>query len=109
MNETIRAINQLRPNSTFAFGKNSQGIQTLEFDYLIWLDENTTAPTKTQVEVEIARQEAERYKEYRAPEYPPLADLADAVYWQSQGDESKMTAYLAAVEAVKIKYPKGAE
>ena len=39
-------------------------------------------------------------------EYPPMTDLADALYWQSKGDESKMTAYLAAVEAVKLKYPK---
>lgn len=42
----------------------------------------------------------------RRREYPPLTDLADALYWQSQGDQTKMDAYLAAVEAVKIKYPK---
>jgi hypothetical protein len=42
----------------------------------------------------------------RQPEYPPLGDLADAIYWQNEGDSSKMTAYLAAVEAVKVKYPK---
>jgi hypothetical protein len=49
------------------------------------------------------------YQRSRQPEYPPLADLADALYWQAQGDESKMTAYLAAVQAVKDKYPKGTE
>ena len=47
------------------------------------------------------------YQRNRKVEYPPLADLADALYWQAQGDETKMTAYLAAVEAVKQKYPKG--
>lgn len=53
-------------------------------------------------------QEFERtqYQRDRVTEYPPLTDLADALYWQSQGDESKMTAYLAAVDAVKAKYPK---
>lgn len=44
--------------------------------------------------------------ELRRAAYPPLADLADATYWQSQGDASKMQAYLAAVKAVKAKYPK---
>jgi hypothetical protein len=47
------------------------------------------------------------YQRSRQPEYPPLADLADALYWQTQGDDRKMTAYLAAVNAVKTKYPKG--
>lgn len=42
----------------------------------------------------------------RAANYPPLADLADALYWQSQGDTSKLEAYLAACDAVKRKYPK---
>lgn len=42
----------------------------------------------------------------RKVEYPPLEDLADAIYWQSKGDSSKMTEYLAKCEAVKLKYPK---
>jgi hypothetical protein len=42
----------------------------------------------------------------RHPEYPPLTDLADALYHQSKGDETKLTAYLAKCEAVKQKYPK---
>jgi hypothetical protein len=109
MNEVVRAIKTLRPGAQFAFGKNSQEIQVLDFDHLIWLDQNTSKPTREEMDAQLATQEAERYKEQRAPEYPPLADLADAVYWQSQGDNSKMTAYVAAVEAVKAKYPKGAE
>jgi hypothetical protein len=32
--------------------------------------------------------------------------LADAVYWKENGDNTKMEAYLAAVEAVKAEYPK---
>jgi hypothetical protein len=44
--------------------------------------------------------------ELRKAAYPPLGDLADALYWQSKGDSSKMTEYLANCEAVKLKYPK---
>ena len=50
--------------------------------------------------------DAHAYIENRAVEYPPLADLADALYHQSKGDETKLTAYLAKCEAVKTKYPK---
>lgn len=42
----------------------------------------------------------------RQPQYPPLADLADALFWQSQGDNTKMEAYIAAVAAVKQRFPK---
>jgi len=35
-----------------------------------------------------------------------LSDFVDAMYWQARGDDTKMTAYLAAVDAVKAKYPK---
>jgi len=65
----------------------------------------------TQVDAETARIVAERatteYRRQRAQQYPPLQDLADALYWQSKGDNSKMQIYLAACESVKQKYPKG--
>ena len=35
-----------------------------------------------------------------------LADFADAYFWQQQGDETKMQAYLARIEDVKALYPK---
>ncbi len=50
--------------------------------------------------------DAHAYIENRQREYPPLANLADALYHQSKGDETKLTAYLAKCEAVKTKYPK---
>jgi len=50
--------------------------------------------------------DAHAYIAKRQPEYPPLTDLADALYHQSKGDETKLTAYLAKCEAVKQKYPK---
>jgi len=50
--------------------------------------------------------ESHTYLVLRANEYPPLTDLADAMYWSSQGDNTKLEAYYAACEAVKLKYPK---
>jgi len=80
---------------------------------LTWYSADIPQPSKSQIEAELTRLKAEydavEYRRQRKPEYPPLADLADALYWQAQGDSSKMTVYLAAVDAVKQKYPKGAE
>lgn len=63
------------------------------------------------VDAETARLAAERaateYKRQRAPEYPSLQDLADALYWQSKGNSEPMINYIAACETVKTKYPKG--
>ena len=50
--------------------------------------------------------DAHAYIEKRQWEYPPLADLADAMYWASKGDNTKLDNYYAACEAVKLKYPK---
>lgn len=46
------------------------------------------------------------YGQLRKAEYPPLTDLADAIYWQERGDPSKMVQYLRTVENVKQKHPK---
>lgn len=46
------------------------------------------------------------YVQKRQRKYPPLTDLADALYWQSQGDSTKMNEYVAAVKLVKERYPK---
>jgi hypothetical protein len=86
------------------------GVTTTITPNLQWFDPSVTKPTKQQILAERARLQAEldatEYQRKRQPEYPPLGDLADAIYWQNEGDSSKMTAYLAAVEAVKVKYPK---
>lgn len=50
--------------------------------------------------------ELEAFKKARAQSYPPIEELADALYWQSKGDNTKMMSYLAACEAVKQKIPK---
>jgi hypothetical protein len=78
---------------------------------LEWYDSSYPIPTKLELANEVVRLQAEwdekQYQRQRQPEYPPLADLADALYWQAQGDESKMQEYLSAVQSVKNKYPKG--
>ncbi len=71
----------------------------IEIDNLLVLAENNRLNSIEQ---------ANLYRRQRQPEYPPLQDLADALYWQSKGDNTKMEAYLAACEAVKQKYPKEA-
>lgn len=42
----------------------------------------------------------------RALAYPSITELADALYWNSKGDDSKLTAYYAACEKVKTDNPK---
>ena len=47
-----------------------------------------------------------KYKDDRKPLYPPLEDFADAMYWNSKGDSTKLEAYYAACEKVKTANPK---
>jgi hypothetical protein len=49
---------------------------------------------------------ATQYKSLRSKEYPQMKDFADAMYWASQGDTTKLDEYYAACQAVKAKYPK---
>ena len=49
---------------------------------------------------------ATAYQTVRQPLYPSLGDFADAMYWNSKGDSSKLTAYYAACEKVKTDNPK---
>jgi hypothetical protein len=50
--------------------------------------------------------DSKEYQRQRQPEYPSLADFADAYYWDSKGDNTKMIEYVAKCDAVKAKYPK---
>lgn len=80
------------------------------YEDLEWLDTVQSKPQKAEVLSEVERLLSEyntkQYQRQRAPEYPPVSDLADALYWASEGDDSKLTAYYAACAAVKAKYPK---
>ena len=46
------------------------------------------------------------YQSTRQPLYPSLGDFADAMYWNSKGDLTKLEAYYAACEKVKTDNPK---
>ena len=87
--DAIRAINS--------------SVVTIRGDVAYDANENIVTYNEATVQAYI---DAHAYIAKRAPEYPPLTDLADALYHQSKGDETKMTAYLAKCEAVKQKYPK---
>jgi hypothetical protein len=110
-----QAILNLRPNSGWGIRGREVEWSSDEFGNtiatnVIWNDTVNPFPTKEELDAELARLQAEwtatEYQRLRKPEYPPLADFADAMYWQAEGDNTKMTAYLAAVAAVKSKYPK---
>jgi hypothetical protein len=69
----------------------------------IELDQSLVDAAAAEIQAEL---DATAYQRNRQPEYPPLADLADALYWSNQGDNTKLDAYYAACAAVKAKYPK---
>jgi len=46
------------------------------------------------------------YQSIRRSLYPPLGDFADAMYWNSKGDSTKLEAYYTACEKVKTDNPK---
>jgi len=97
------ALRNLRPNSFWELSGD-------EYEGLIWHDKTQTKPSKEEVTTEAQKilnlHKATEYQRNREDEYPPLSELADAIYHQQNGDDSKMTAYMAKIEAVKQKYPK---
>ena len=74
------------------------------------IDGNLVTLDQTAVDAKAAEfqaaEDAVAYKRQRRPEYPSLADLADALYWSNQGDNTKLDEYYAACAAVKAEYPK---
>ena len=67
------------------------------------LDQKNIDIAREQINADYAKV---KYKDDRKPLYPPLEDFADAMYWNSKGDSSKLTAYYAACEKVKTDNPK---
>ena len=74
--------------------------------------EDGTQVTLVQSEIDAARATldaeaaATAYQSTRQPLYPSLGDFADAMYWNSKGDSTKLEAYYAACEKVKNDNPK---
>jgi hypothetical protein len=98
------AVEALSDGSPYILRENNEGWE------IEWLDSLAENPSNDEIESkaeELFQQwTATEYQRLRRPKYPPLADFADAMYWQSKGDNSKMDAYLAAIDAIKAKYPK---
>ena len=69
----------------------------------IELDQALVDAAAAEIQAEL---NATQYQRDRQPEYPSLADLADALYWSNQGDNTKLDEYYQACAAVKAKYPK---
>lgn len=78
---------------------------------LHWLDDASFAHYLPAGCVEITDAEAESlclvyvptYADKRAAEYPPITDYLDGIV---KGDQEQIDTYIAACNAVKLKYPK---
>jgi len=70
---------------------------------LVSLDDNLVTKARTEINEEAAKV---KYRTDRQPLYPSLGDFADAMYWNSKGDSTKLEAYYAACEKVKTDNPK---
>lgn len=58
---------------------------------------------------ELAEQRLLTYKELRAPNYPPISDQLDAMYWSRQGDDTAQQDIDALIAGVKESFPKDME
>jgi len=67
------------------------------------LDQSKIDAARVTLDAEAA---AVKYKTDRQPLYPSLGEFADAMYWNSKGDSTKLEAYYAACEKVKTDNPK---
>ena len=81
-------------DGTGAFDKDGKSIT---------LEQSKIDTARTELDTEAAKL---AYQSVRQPLYPSLGDFADAMYWNSKGDSSKLTAYYAACEKVKTDNPK---
>lgn len=103
------ALCSLCPSAQWSYTVHSG--EKLNYNDVEWNENNKIPkPTLEEIEVEIQRLqqewEATEYQRLRAPEYPPLTELADALYWSSKGDTTKLQEYYDACEEVKNNHPK---
>jgi len=88
--ETVVTID----DETGAFDKDGNSVT---------LEQSKIDAARTTIDSEYAKV---KYKDDRQPLYPSLGDFADAMYWNSKGDSTKLEAYYAACEKVKTDNPK---
>ena len=99
----LDAIRALCPKTDFALVGKEETIR--------WIDmQGDSVPSDSAIDTKLTELKTAynnaKYKRDRQPLYPHLADFADAMYWNSKGDASKLTAYYAACEKVKSDNPK---
>ena len=96
----LQAIKKAYPNASLideekgVFDSSGEKITT---------EESKINTARTEINAEAAKV---AYQSVRHPLYPSLGDFADAMYWNSKGDSSKLTAYYSACEKVKTDNPK---
>jgi hypothetical protein len=95
--DIVNAIVSLRPNAQWnLIGDDYSGLE--------WLDQNQTKPTEEELQVELARLQAEHdskeYQRKRAEEYPSFADQFDLLY------HGGYDVWKQAIDQIKDKYPK---
>lgn len=89
---------------------NHKAIYAL-YPQVVTVDDTAGAFDKggNKVEIDLALVNAwtdpDAYKELRAREYPDFREYLDGIV---KGDQAQIDAYIAACQAVKNKYPKGA-
>lgn len=90
-------------------------IWSVEYDQdgsykIIWLDTLKNQPSQKDVEAKQKELQdlwdTKDYARKRKPEYPPVEDFADALYWSNRGDDSKLKTYLDRIDLVKRRHPK---
>ena len=101
--DITKALVNLRPGAEWSLNGDT-------YDGLVWLDKTQTKPTEEEINQELLKVQIEsenkKYQRLRAKEYPDLKELADALYWNSKGDSTKLDEYYSKCEEVKNKYPK---
>lgn len=99
----IKALESLAPGAQWSCNAD-------DYNQLEWNSPDIPKPSKSQVEAKIKELQKEwedtQYQRDRAPQYPSLADFADAYYWAQKGDNTKMNDYIAQCDEVKNQYPK---
>ena len=95
------AIRKAYPSVTYINDESSEILDA--FNNSVSVEQSKIDAARITLNAEAA---AIAYRFVRQPLYPPLSEFADAMYWNSKGDSSKLTAYYAACEKVKTDNPK---
>jgi len=88
--------------------ENRNGIRSVFFGYEKYYidDETGKKVTNKNFDIKLAKQvKNEKTNAMRIKDYPPLGELADAIYWEKKGKPEKMDAYVAKCDKVKADHP----